>query len=85
MEGAEQAKIDYREIEKASERLMELNSEQVSLHQISEMKEKLTQTYLETLKGQVILYSILEIFMLLLFTVAQARLLRGHLNDISII
>lgn len=38
--------IDYKRIEKASERLLQLNQEQVNLHQISEAKEKLTQTYL---------------------------------------
>jgi hypothetical protein len=42
----EKENIDYRQLEKVSERLMQLNSEQVNLHQISEMKEKLTQTYL---------------------------------------
>lgn len=66
-------------------RLKEINSEQISLHQINEVKEKLSQFYLENLKGRVIIYSMLEIVMVIVFTIVQIKTLQGYLNNLSII
>lgn len=46
MKGESSTEVNYRELTRVAKRLKEINSEQVSLHQINEVKEKLSQFYL---------------------------------------